>query len=330
MIERKKVQDILGEQKGGDVSIDVHTHNGFDHMNTIRRRYPTSQSIKDLELKLRLASIDYAVSFPCPSSFYYFDFRDFSEKDRKLTPLPAEAVPFEHANRQMIYEVSLFGNGRIFPFASILPQHNELRQVESLEQYAKKGYLFGLKLHTLPTRTKPSELTDSPFIELATIYSLPIMIHSGPDEFSRPENIIALARHHQSVRFCIAHAGRFEKNAYDMLLREGDTNVFLDTSPFLSLCALTPLDMQRGKGGIKLDLPYDDPGNALTQLYSLMPNNLVWGTDEPWTTIMDDTQQTILTKFDYFDEANLLKSLPSDIRVKIANDNTQRFLFGNQ
>jgi len=327
MIEREKARDILGEQKGKDVSIDVHTHNGSDHMNTIRKRYPTSQSIKDLELKLRLAGVDYAVSFPCPSSFYYFDFRDFQEKGKQLTPLPAETVPFKYANRQMIYEVTFFGNERIFPFASILPHHNELRQTESLEEYAEDGYIFGLKLHTLPTRVNPRELTDSPFMQLAESYSLPIMIHSGPDEYSRPEDIIRLARHHKSARFCVAHVGRFEQSAFDML-EDTDTNVFFDTSPFLSLCALTPLDIERGKGGQKLDLPYDNHRNALVKLHSLIPNHLVWGTDEPWTTITDDAQQKILTNFDYFNEARFLQSLPDSTRIQIANDNTQQFLFG--
>lgn len=327
MIERNQVQDTLESKAGQDVSIDIHTHSGFDHMNIVRKRYPTSQSVKDLELKLRIAGIDYAACFPCPSSFYYFDFRDFSIKGKQLTELPAESVPYEYANRQLQYEASLFGNGRILPFASILPNHDEVGQVESLEQYAKKEQLFGLKLHTLPTRVRPISLIDSPFMQLADTYSLPVMIHSGPDEFSRPEDIITLARHHQSVRFCIAHTGRFEKSAYEML-KDTDRNVFFDTSPFLSLCALTPLDIERGKGGEKLKLAYEDSRSALLQLYGIIPDNLMWGTDEPWTTITDDVQGTILTKFDYFDEAKLLKSLPDEVRIKIANDNTQRFLFG--
>jgi len=327
MAEREQTRDILGNQRGADISIDVHTHSGSDHMNLIRKRYPTSQSVKDMELKLRLAGIDYAVSFPCPSAFYYFDFRDFAEKGKQLTPQPAEQVPFEYANRQLIYEASLFGNDKILPFASILPHHEEQKQAEALEQYAKDGHIFGLKLHTLPTRVNPRELTDSPLMQLAESYSLPVMIHSGPDEYSRPEDIIRLARHHKSARFCVAHVGRFVQGAFE-ILEPSDTNVFFDTSPFLSLCKYVPMEIERGKGGPRLNLPYDNPRSALIMLHSMLPNRLIWGTDEPWTTITDDAQQKILTKFDYFDEAKLLQSLPDETKIQIANDNTQQFLFG--
>ena len=330
MVERDKIKNILVNQKGQDIRVDVHTHCGFDHFNIIRRRYPTSQSVKDLVFKLEATGIDYAVSFQCANSTYYFDFRELPRKSHKLIPLPAESFPYEFANRQLFYEVSLFGDDRILPFATILPKYDEGKQVESLSEYAKKNCLFGLKLHTLATLTYVKDLLGSAFMELATNYSLPVMIHSGPDEYSRPEKIIELAQSYPKVRFCIAHAARFEQSAFDMFSGNRNPNVFFDTSPFLSLCSLTPLDIQRGVGGIKLDLPYGNPRDALIKLYSFASENLVWGTDEPWTTITDDTQQGILAKFGYRDEVDLLNSLPKEIKIAIANDNIQKFLFGDE
>ena len=141
-------------------------------------------------------------------------------------------------------------------------------------------------------------------------------------------NIVKLAEQYTDIRFCIAHAARFEKNVFDYLTDNGLKNIFLDTSPFLSITKLTPLDIERGVGGCKLNLSYNKPMQALVELCQIAPEFVVWGTDEPWTTITDDHQGKILLKAKYEDEVSLLQSLPENLKKKIAHDNSTRFLFG--
>lgn len=327
MIERNEAIDELSKANTRTI-IDAHTHCGVDNLNIIKRRYPSCQSVIDLVTKLKISGVEYAVTFPCPSSSYYFDFVELSGEKVKLIERPAEGFPYEFANRQLFYEISLFGENRIFPFAGIFPCVQEERQIEFLENYSKKGVIFGLKLHTLATHTPATSLIGSPIMQYVEHYSLPILFHSGPDKFSGPENVLELAKKYPYVRMAIAHAGRFEQAVYDEFSTGKYPNVFFDTSPFISVCIITTLDIKQGTYGSKLDLRYDSPKQALVQLASVVPNNLVWGTDEPWTTITDDRRGEILSKVVYKDESDLLSTLPENIRVAISNVNTRRFLFG--
>lgn len=323
MLERDSVKESfykIGENKP---IIDVHTHAGFDHYGVIRRRYPTSQSIKDLVFKLDSSEVDFSVTFPCPNSTYYFDLMSLPKQEYILEPRPVESFPYEFSNRQLLYETRLFGRKKVMPFAFIFPGFEEEKQIKSLEELARKGYLFGLKHHTLVGAISARSLINSPFIELAKKYSLPVMIHSGVDQFSRPEHIMDLAENHTNVRFCIAHAGEFEKSAYERFLRLKYKNVFFDCSPFISICALN-----KDQSGAKIDINYKNPREALIQLYEMVANSLVWGTDEPWTTIIDNSKGEILVKVDYQDEVDLLKSLPKNIRESISFINTTKLLFG--
>ena len=328
MLERNQIRTRFEKGEFAQSLIDAHTHAGFDHYAVIRKRYPSSQSIKDLVLKLESSNIDFAVTFPCPNSTYYFDLRSLPTKEQVLEPLPTETFPYEFSNRQLMYEVSLFGNDRVFPFAIIFPGFEEGKQIKSLRDYIKKGLLFGLKHHTLVGGISAKNLIGTRFIDLAKKNSLPIMIHSGVDAQSRPENIMDLAEEYPDVRFCIAHAGEFEKSAYERFSRGQYDNLYFDCSPFTSICFLATLDIKRKPRVKKLELNYEKPEEALTQLYNIIPDNLIWGTDEPWTTITDNVTGDILLKVDYQDEVKLLKNLPKDIRFKIGNRNTLRFLFG--
>ncbi len=323
MLERDLVKESLHSAGKYKPIIDAHTHAGFDHYEIIKKRYPTSQSVKDLVFKLDNAGVDFSVTFPCPNSTYYFDLMSLLKEEHILEPRPIESFPYEFSNRQLFYETSLFGKNKIMPFAFIFPGFDENKQVDSLEALAQKGYLFGLKYHTLVGAISARSLINSPFIELARKYSLPFIIHSGVDNFSRPEHIMDLAEAHVDVRFCIAHAGEFEESVYRRFLEFRYKNIFFDCSPFISICALNKNDIKN-----KIDIDYNDPQKALIQLYKMIPDSLIWGTDEPWTTITDNSKEEILVKVDYQDEVDLLKSLPKNIQETISHTNTIRFLFG--
>lgn len=307
--------------------IDVHTHSGFEMYNLVHRRYPTSQNVVDLESKTRLSGIDYVVVFPFPGQQFYRKPPEDLSKSSDLSQ-GTEESPYYLANRQLLYEISMFGNDRFLPFANIFPGVEESLQARNLEEPIRDGKLYGFKLHTLATQTSADKLGNSVFLDLARSYSLPILIHSGPDTLSDPMNIIDLAGQNPDIRFCIAHAARFEKRIYDYLKDNPNENLFIDSSPFLSICKLTLQDIEDGANGEKLDLAYDSPGQALQDLFGMLPDNLIWGSDEPWTTITDDRNSGILSPHNYQDEVSLLKSLPAGVISQIAHHNTSNYLFG--
>jgi predicted TIM-barrel fold metal-dependent hydrolase len=227
----------------------------------------------------------------------------------------------------MLYETELFGEERIFPFFTIFPGYEEGAQAEEIERLAKANVIFGLKLHTLATRSKATDLEGSPFIEVAQEYSLPLLIHSRDDEYSDPNNIVELAKVYPDLRFCVAHAAMFNERIFEIARAQG--NLFIDVVPLLTLCNIASGKIAEGRAQGLLELPYEDPLAVLRQLANRFPELILWGTDEPWTTVTNDQTKGVHLKSSYKAEVSILDLLPEDARRNISNVNTIKFLFGS-
>lgn len=324
MNERLEIFDSLRDSS--HKVIDTHAHAGFDATNIVRRRYPIAQSIVDMTRKMQSNGISFTALFPSPSDLFWFDARKVAfEGIWEQATQPAERFPYEHANIAHFTEVELFGNGKIMPFANILPGVKETEQLELLKQLRESDRLFGLKLHTLATHTHATKLIGSRFTEFAYENSLPIMVHSGADEYSRPNLIVEVAKKYPEVRICIAHTGDYEKDLFKTLTSDDCPNLFTDLAPHITNCYFA----NQRKDGLILDLDYAKPRDVIMDIYKLIPYRLLWGTDEPWTTVTDGANQRILTKVLYEDEINLLNSLPELVQTNISYTNTMRYLFGS-
>lgn len=324
-MERSRTYRVLQTAKPGNTQIDAHTHSGTDNYNLFARRYPSSQSVPDLVSKVGANGLRFAVNFVAPGSHFYFDFPSMT-KSGLLLPLPEEDYPYQVANRQMLYEVDLLGGGNIFPFFTIFPGYNEEAQTEEIERLAGEDRIYGLKLHTMATRTKANSLIDGNFIKLARDHSLPMLIHSRDDNYSDPINAIRLASSSPDVRICISHAAIFNKGVFASAERM--SNVFFDVAPFLTLCTIASEKIKRGEGQNLLELQYENPEIALAQLISQFPYKILWGSDEPWTTVTNDATSNVFIRSSYKAEVDVLNSLPPEMRTRISNLNTVKFLFG--
>ncbi|MFA7301647.1 MAG: amidohydrolase family protein [Candidatus Shapirobacteria bacterium] len=315
--------EFLSTELNSNVIIDSHTHNGSDLSNIVKFRYPSSQSIIDLTNKTKLSGVDYVVTFPCPSDLFWFEPATFHQRN-KLVVQSSPIEPFPHfiSNETMFREIANFGQGRALPFANFIPSFEDTRQIEYLETKIKEDSLFGLKFHPLASQTSMALLKDSPIIDFAQRHDLPILIHTGPDKYSNPLQLLELSRSYPNVRFCAAHVGQFQKNFIEPLVNEKPRNLFIDTSPLISLCFANRENISPNI----YDLPFSDPQKTLHSLYSKIPDNILWGTDEPWTTITNDKTGGVYCRVTYSDEVNLLKTLPTEAVQKIANKNTLRFL----
>lgn len=321
-MERERAFRLLRSSKA-DTTLDAHTHSGTDNYNILTKRYPTSQSIADLVLKLKSIGIDYAVNFVAPASYFYFDFKNLASWRHSVRP--AEDYPYQSANRQMMYEIKLFGEDKIFPFFTVFPGHKEDAQAEELDRLAKADTIFGLKLHTTATKSKATDLINSPLISVARKHSLPFLIHSKNDEYADPIHVIELAKNYPDLRFCIAHAAMFKKSIFKEA--QNLNNVFLDVVPFRTLCKIGSEKSAEDKTQDLLKLFYENPIVALTQLASEFPDKILWGTDEPWTIVTNDLTSDVYLS-SYKDEFDVLNSVSLGIKRNISRTNTLKFLFG--
>ncbi len=324
MAERASAYKILSDSSSTAL-IDSHSHAGFDATNIVRRRYPIAQGVLDMVRKMEANGVSHAAVFPAPSDLFWFDAKGVAfDATWVHSQEPAERFPYEHANTAHFSEVELFGMGRIMPFANVLPGVREEAQLDLLKEFASRDQLFGIKFHSLATHTPVSTFAESLFADFAREQSLPVMFHSGADEYSRPEQALEVARRLPDLRICVAHAGDFETNFFDQLRPGAFPNLFVDVAPHITNCHFA----KQVTDGKVLDLKYDDPLTVLSQIYELIPERVLWGTDEPWTTVTDDANQKILVKVTYEDEVALLNSLPDRVRRSMAYTNPMRYLFG--
>jgi len=308
-------KEMLKKLQDHEVCIDVHSHCGEVSLyNLQHERLHTTQNMRDLSLKMRLAKVDYFVVFLMASSMY-FDTRDFSRSG-------LEEYPYQLGNGALFYEASLFGD-RALPFMAIHPNVEEEKQLIALEERLSRDHLFGLKFHTLATHSKVSNLINSKFPEFLEKNKLPILIHSSDfDEYSDPNEIFKFLDLYPDIRVTIAHCGFF--NAEFMNRAKDFQNLFIDSSSFNVLCQI--FDRRENKKG-KIELDWKDPKKAFAEIYNMVPKQFLWGSDEPWTCYTDYSGELIVNG-DLFKEKELLDAQVTSIRKGVSYHSTMRFLLG--
>jgi predicted TIM-barrel fold metal-dependent hydrolase len=302
----------LREIKKHVSTIDIHTHScGIDQYNYQKPRLHMTQSLRDLELKEGFASVDWFLTSPMPSTTYY-DTRNFKS-------IGLDQFPFQLSNQALLYECKFYGK-KALPFLSIHPTKKVDEQIGLVSKACESDMVFGLKFHTLSTHTYPQDLCSSKFVSILEEYKLPLLIHSGEDKYSNPLDILKMSESCEDIRICISHAGFFNKELFENV--DSYKNIFIDSSPFGVLCALMKMKQLRGE---KIDINYSNPQKALEDLYKLIPDKLMWGTDEPFTSYTDKNGK-MLVSGNIFQEKKILDSVVVKIKKKISYENPLRFL----
>lgn len=304
--------------------IDCHTHAGFPDMaNHARNFQPSEQPIKELKEKMVVAGVNRAIVFPFPSTTYYDV--DIFNKERRLIPSGLQPFPYAVENQELLAQCQ--DEKCFYPFACIDPSEqteNQLRFLSTLIREKKK--IFGLKLHGATMQSSALDLVNTGFADFALENNLPIVFHSGKDQYSLPEHALSLAKKYPKLRIDLAHFALFDNEILDQL--SGYPNVFVDSSPLLYLS-----DMAK-EGSKWVTEPnfivLDSPVLTLFEYYQRLQTQLMWGTDEPYTRMVTP-DGVVRSNHSYLEEADTLRSLeklmPTAVR-SIAQDNTLAFLFG--
>lgn len=305
--------------------IDCHTHaSGIDAFNYFVPRLPSTQSIAELEKKLNENGVSYCIVFPMPFSLYYNP--KLAMEKGKLQPSGWEDFPYEKENKALLYETG-FSSNSFLPFLAIDPKEKIENQAKFLKN--TKNY-FGLKLHTAGTQSSIEDLDNSPFLEILRQRNMPIMVHSGRQENALPSKILSFAKKHPDIKICIAHMAGFDMNVIKQI--KTIKNLFMDTSPFLNCCYLAEKKNSIYLSPESFDFDYSKPLEVIISINRILKGHLIWGTDEPWTTITDQKNGEIIIKNSYYKERLLLEELDKngfqDVSHEISNQNVKRFLWG--
>ncbi len=304
--------------------IDCHTHSGgTDAYNYFAGNIPHSQSVADLLLKTRMSGVDRVITFPFPGSTYYNTQKLIEEGKRE--PSGLQRFPYEVENIVLARECGSYQE-EVIPFACVDPTTEVQKQLDLISDLHSQGKIFGLKLHTLAAGCDATMLITSGIAEFAEGRNLPIIVHSGVDLVSHPSHVLEVGKKFPRLRLCIAHLAGLDSDCLTEISKMD--NVYVDCVPFLQICKAVE------DKGTNVSYPnLIDPANPVQSLLNylnVLQDNLIWGTDEPWTTSIE-ADGTVRSNHTYFDEVKVLVDLARLSEkglAKITNENTINFLFG--
>jgi predicted TIM-barrel fold metal-dependent hydrolase len=311
MRTRKATLDELKEKQ---VIIDAHSHSGGIDMYAFQHDCShMTQNMRDLSKKMKEAEIDYFIVFPLASAIYF--------DTRKFTKSGLEDWPYQLNNRALFYELNFSGENAL-PFAIMNPSIDVKEQISYLETLTKKEMIFGLKFHPRASHESITKLRNSPMLDFMREHKLPMTIHSDfhHTNYSNPLQIFPLLDENPDLKFCIAHSGYFNKEFLTNAIQYA--NLFIDCSPFNAMCATFSALKPSSK---IVNLNFSNPSDALLELYKLIPKQLLWGSDEPWSSINDISRKTQFGG-DLLLAKKTLDTAPSEIKYQIAYVNTLKYL----
>ncbi|MFH1337444.1 MAG: hypothetical protein ABIH55_01070 [Nanoarchaeota archaeon] len=242
-MKQSKLQDLRDKQNS---RIDVHTHVGFDQYNYYAHLFPYVQNMRDLVAKTRLLGTEFLVTFPMALPTYYLGKKLI--KNGILEVSGEEEFPYQEANQQLLLETELFGEA-VLPVLAIHSREKVSEQENQILWWAKKHEIYGFKLHTYATQSKATELRDTPFLDIARVLGIPIIVHSASDDIANGMYTLEVASENEDIAFCICHLSEFSLDVLNEISRNNYPNVFLDTSPFLSLCYMATNDIHFSESG---------------------------------------------------------------------------------
>jgi predicted TIM-barrel fold metal-dependent hydrolase len=292
VLREQERRGVKRHKISSDTAIDMHTHSGGPHLaRYLRREWPAVQNLRDLVVKAEQNHVDWLVVFPFPYSIFYDPMAVLHGVGLRWSGIGD--FPYQFENDYLLYETGLFGR-RVLPFLAIDPTRKVDEQLSWLQSKIRETDLYGLKVHTRATGSRATDLLDSPLLGFAQEYDLPLMIHAeGPgSDNASPEHVFRLAAAKPGVRMCIAHTCYFDKTLLPQRLEH--PNVCVDVAPFGPKCMLLAVgEHSNYVSNDTLELPYTDPIHTLLELIDMLPGKLVWGTDEPYTILTDESGEVI-------------------------------------
>ena len=298
--------------------VDIHTHaGGMDLFEFFSISTSCAQSVSDIILKAEINDINQIVVFPMPAVPYY-NIKKILDSQIWI-PSGLEDFPYCISNQVLLNEIRECNTEKVLPFLIIDPIEKISEQIDFLTHQIDEGFVYGLELHTRATRSKATDLVNSPFVDLLKHYNLPIIIHSSPTPPSTSARyILDLAKKHPEIRISIAHLAAFDISILSAL--NEIPNLFVDCAPLLQLCQEAEQKITNSESKQLFTTDYSDPARVLIDLNNFIPGKLLWGTDEPWA---------IRT---YSESCNILRELVhlgfSEVKQSVASSNSGNFLFG--
>ena len=302
--------------------IDCHNHLGVDLFFYLNGFHPYAQDLPALTTEGRHCGVDRWVVFPMVSNL---SFDVPAMRTGQLVTGGCEGVPYAFENERMLREIyELYPDlGRhTLPFAILDPMREPAAQLKKLRELHAQFPFYGLKIQPTIIKADINALlgVGRGFLDFAAEFNLPFLIHSSvapADVWSQAKDIIAIAAATPHVRFLVAHSCRFDRACLDRIAEL--PNTWFDCSAHRIHCE----GVVRGLGFVapeaaRFPADYRDPAAVLHAMAEAYPNKLIWGSDTPFQSYVD---QNIALRSTYAEEVACVQALPADLRQAVGHDN---------
>lgn len=321
--------------------LDIHSHAGVDPSLYLTHSFPFARNLRDNFEENERFGITHAAVFPLCTSVYYH--LPSLAKGRVRIEGRIGRAPFHFENEQLLRQLyELFPSYRrmFIPFAIVDTLRETRQQVRILTQLIERYPFYGLKVHPRMTQANIATLAREgrPILEFAKAHDLPILFHSAyrgsPDPYSQISQLIAVARHNPSLRFCAAHFCGFHQATFDEVARLG--NIWVDSAAMSIGCDLV---LEKSpiyeSGDAKIPANYRDPARVFAVLAERYPDRFMWGSDNPAHTFVNHMPARPGGKAIHLElwssmarERDLLKHVSGELYRKVAYRNALNFITG--
>ena len=311
--------------------IDAHNHIGIESANYLAGHYPYAQSIEDLRAKASGTEVTHWLVFP------FVSYPARSDHGASLCP-PAEHrvpdVPYGTANQNLLDEVANLdapARRRFLPVAILDPARGVPEQVRHLRSLLAKHRIYALKIQGTILQSKVTELLDGgrDFLDLAAEFDLPFLIHSSilpEDIWSQAPDILKVVEARPDLRFILAHSCRFHKPSLDRIAEL--PNAWFDCSAHRIHCELAENDSPAvAAKEERFASDYADPSAVLRDLAEAYPEKLIWGTDSPYYSWIENNgsiPERLVSS--YRAEWDCAAHLPEPLKTAATRTNTLNWL----
>ena len=323
-------------------TIDVHSHVGVSLKAYAAVEYPYAQTIEGLAYRQRSAAVDVNVVFPFTADLY-FDPAKLLDGEMVPASRPISPTPYAVENRLLLREVFDYCpelSDRFLPFVCVDPARDVDGQSAELRRLASAYPVYGVKVNPVLCQSKAIELLGrgGALLDFAEERNIPLLFHASPvaeDEYSRAEDVFRVIEARPRLRFCLAHCVLFYK---DFLRRADDApNIWVDTAAMKIQVQLVSewLGREIPRDAV-IDADYSDHLAVMRTICEAFPHTMLWGSDSPAYSYICRRKQgegmyrEFRYKATYEDEVDALRTLPTDLRRKVAGTNTLDFLFGTE
>ncbi|MCF3650493.1 amidohydrolase family protein [Synoicihabitans lomoniglobus] len=302
--------------------IDCHNHLGVDLFFYLNGFHPYAQDLPAMVTEGRHGGVDRWVVFPMVS---HLGFDVDGMRRGELNPATDGSVPYAFENERMLEEIyeRYPALGRLtLPFAILDPLREPAAQLRVLRRLHAKYPFFGLKIQATIIKSDVLALLDAGrgFLEFAKEFNLPFIIHSSvapEDTWSQASSILRVAEATPNVRFCLAHSCRFDRECLDRVAAL--PNTWFDCSAHRIHCDSVRLGLPNvAPAARRFHADYHNPTAVLHDLASAYPTKMMWGSDSPFQSYVDDD---FALRSTYADETACLHALPADLKKAVAHDN---------